>query len=282
MPTLNVIAMTITVTPLGTQYEALAAWTGEPVDDIRRQIEDDHEEQRDHWIAWRDGGVVGTVHPWPAPDRRLRLFFERTEPAAYGPLLEKIEGPCVTTVDEADREAVAALAGLGFEIVRREEQLEIPVRRTSYALPAGCRVISAADTGIRELMALDDALRDDVPGAEGWESNETWFREETYDSPFFDPETYLVAIGPDGSYTGLVRIWNGPRPLPRLGLIGVLQDHRRRGLTRALISAALNVLHDRGATVVTAEADETNTASLALLTSFGAAKLGAEVELSRR
>ena len=86
----------------------------------------------------------------------------------------------------------------------------------------------------------------------------------------------------DGSYAGLVRVWNGPRPLPRLGLIGVLRDHRRRGLARALISAAFNVLHDRGATVVTAEADETNTASLTLLASFGAAKVDAEVELFRR
>jgi ribosomal protein S18 acetylase RimI-like enzyme len=281
MPSLNVIAMTITVTPLGTQYEALAAWTGEPVDDIHRQIEDDHEEQRDHWLAWRDGGVVGALHPWLAPDRRLRLFFERTDPAAYGPVLEKVEGPCVTTIDEAEREAVAALAGLGFEIVRREAQLEIPVTRTSFAVPAGYRLISAADTGIRELMALDDALRDDVPGAEGWESNETWFREETYDSPFFDPEAYLVAIAPDGSYAGLVRIWNGPRPLPRLGLIGVLPIHRRQGLARALVSTALNVLADRGEPVVTAEADETNTASLTLLTTFGATPVRTDVELSR-
>jgi hypothetical protein len=88
--------MTITVTPLGAQYDALAAWTGEPADDIRRQIEEDHTEQRDHWLAWRDGGVVGAVHPWLAPDRKLRLFFERTEPAAYEVLLQKIEGPCVT------------------------------------------------------------------------------------------------------------------------------------------------------------------------------------------
>jgi ribosomal protein S18 acetylase RimI-like enzyme len=274
--------MTITVTPLGAQYEAVAAWIGEPVEDVRRQVEDDHEEERDHWLAWRDGGVVGVLHPWRAPDRRLRLFFERTDPAAYGPLLEKVEGPCVTTIDEADREAVAALAGLGFEIVRREAQLEIPVTRTSFAVPAGYRLISAADTGIRELMALDDALRDDVPGAEGWETNETSFREETYDSPYFDPQAYLVAVDADGSYAGLVRVWNGPRPLPRLGLIGVLRDHRRRGLARALISAAFNVLHDRGATVVTAEADETNTASLTLLASFGAAEVGAEVELFRR
>lgn len=61
-------------------------------------------------------------------------------------------------------------------------QLEIPVTRTAYELPPGYRLTSAADTDIHQLMALDDALRNDVPGAEGWESNETTFREQTYDS----------------------------------------------------------------------------------------------------
>lgn len=119
-------------------------------------------------------------------------------------------------------------------------QLEIPVTRTAYELPPGYRLTSAADTDIHQLMALDDALRNDVPGAEGWESNETTFREQTYDSPYFDPEAYLVALDAGDSYAGLVRIWNGPRPLPRLGLIGALPAHRRRGLARALLSAAFN------------------------------------------
>jgi ribosomal protein S18 acetylase RimI-like enzyme len=37
-----------------------------------------------------------------------------------------------------------------------------------------------------------------------------------------------------GRYVGLVRIWNGPLPVPRLGLIGVLPDYRRRGLAKDL------------------------------------------------
>ncbi|WP_112248617.1 GNAT family N-acetyltransferase [Kribbella monticola] len=233
------------------------------------------------WIASRDGAAIGELHPWLAPDRKLRLFFGDTEPTAYEALIAKINGPCLTTVNEADRLAIDALVALGFTSVRREVQLEIPVTRTGFELPAGYRLISAADTGVRELMALDDALRSDVPGAEGWESDEASFREQTYDSPYFDPATYLVAVAPDGSYAGLVRVWNGPRPLPRLGLIGVLRDHRRRGLARALVSAVLNVLADRGAVLVTAEADETNTASLTLLASFGATQVGAELELAR-
>jgi ribosomal protein S18 acetylase RimI-like enzyme len=235
----------------------------------------------EHWIASRDGEVIGELHPWLAPDRKLRLFFDETDPSAYEALIGKVDGPCLTTVDEADRAAVETLTALGFIPVRREVQLEIPVTRTTFELPTGYRLISAADTGVRDLMALDDALRNDVPGAEGWESNETSFREQTYDSPYFDPATYLVAVGTDNSYVGLVRIWNGPRPLPRLGLIGVLPDHRRRGLARALISAALNVVAGRGATLVIAEADATNTASLTLLTSFGATQVGVDLELAR-
>lgn len=273
--------MTITVAPLGSQYEALAAWTGEPADDIRRQIEEDHSEHRDHWLAWRDGLVIGALHPWPSPDGKLRLFFDRTEPAAYEALVAKVDGPCVTTADEADQPVIQALLDLGFEPVRREVLLEIPVTRTAYELPPGYRMISAADTGVRDLMALDDALRSDVPGAEGWESDETSFREQTYDSPYFDPEVYLVAVDAGGSYVGLVRIWNGPRPLPRLGLIGVLPAHRRRGLARALLSAAFNVLADRSAPIAIAEADETNAASLRLLHTFGATETGAELELAR-
>jgi ribosomal protein S18 acetylase RimI-like enzyme len=235
----------------------------------------------EHWIASRDDEVIGELHPWSAPNGKLSLFFDRTDPSAYEALIARINGPCLTTVNEADQPAVDALTALGFVPVRREVLLEIPVARTAFEVPPGYRVISAADTGIRKLMALDDALRDEVPGAEGWESDETSFREQTYDSPYFDPETYLVALAPDNSYAALVRIWNGPRPLPRLGLIGVLPAHRRHGLARALLSAAFNVLADRGAPLAIAEADDSNTASLALLRTFGATETGAELELAR-
>lgn len=159
--------------------------------------------------------------------------------------------------------------------------MQLPIARTEYAVPAGYRVINALEAEPRELMLLDAALRDDVPGAEGWVVDEKWFREETYESPFFDPETYLVALDANGEYAGLVRIWNGPRPLPRLGLIGILPDHRRCGLAKALISSAFNVLASRGNPTAIAEVDETNTASRTLLESFGAVTVGVELEMSR-
>src|SRR5215207_10190045 len=64
----------------------------------------------------------------------------------------------------------------------------------------------------------------------------------------------MSTLGGSGSGTDRVRClaW---------GLIGVRPAHRRRGLARALVGAALNVLAGRGEAVAIAEVDETNTAS---------------------
>jgi hypothetical protein len=127
---------------------------------------------------------------------------------------------------------------------------------------------------------LDCALRADVPGSEGWQPDPVWFREETYDSPFFDPLTYRVAL--DGcDYVGLARIWNGPRPLPRLGLVGVLGPYRRRGLARSLISCCLETLVQRGAAVVQAEADASHVAACALAAGLDATVVSTTIELRR-
>jgi ribosomal protein S18 acetylase RimI-like enzyme len=110
-----------------------------------------------------------------------------------------------------------------------------------------------------------------------------WFREETYDSPFFDPQSYRVAIDRAGRYVGLARIW---RRLPgrqyrRLGCVGVLDGYRRRGLARVLISQALAPLAHAGEIAVTAEADAADEASEALLRGFGAQVTGGTIELRR-
>jgi ribosomal protein S18 acetylase RimI-like enzyme len=80
---------------------------------------------------------------------------------------------------------------------------------------------------------------------------------------------------------GLVRIWIGPRPQPRIGLVGVLPAYRHRGLARALIAQAFAVLVARGETEAIAEADRENKASTTLLAGLGAVVTGSEVELHR-
>lgn len=61
------------------------------------------------------------------------------------------------------------------------------------------------------LRALDDELRQDVPGIDGWRWDEAGFRAETYDSPAYDLATYLVAVRRDGrGCAGLARVCNQP------------------------------------------------------------------------
>jgi GNAT superfamily N-acetyltransferase len=70
-------------------------------------------------------------------------------------------------------------------------------------------------------------------------------------------------------------------PLQRLGCVGVLPGYRRRGLARAMIAAAFGPLIQRGVVAVSAEVDETNTASNALMAGLGGRVAGGTVELRR-
>ena len=78
-----------------------------------------------------------------------------------------------------------------------------------------------------------------------------------------------------------MRIWR-TRAGPRLGLIATLAQYRRRGVARALLGQAFTVLAERGDTGVVGEADDTNVASVSLLTGLGARRCGGSVELIRR
>ena len=268
-----------TAAPFSGEYEALAAWTQQSVADLRRE-EEHHDGPRQLWLAWGGGEVVGVMRPWVRPDGRNTLYFGPCKPWAYAVLAAEVAGECFTTIDAADEDAFKELTAVGFREQRSESNYEIPVVPFEAPVPEGLAVISAADTTLEELMALDCALRGDVPGAAGWQPDPQWFREETYDSPYFDPQTYLVAVDGD-TYVGLVRIWNGPRPLPRLGLVGVLPAYRRRGLATAMLARALGPLIARGERVVTAEVDTGNAASNALIRGLGGKMVGGAVELRR-
>jgi len=147
--------------------------------------------------------------------------------------------------------------------------------------PPGLVFLSADKVAVDRLRLLDDALRQDVPGTDGWTWDDDDFRAETFCAAF-DPATYVVAAdAATGDYVGLARVWKNPHQ-PRLGLIGVLAPYRRRGLARALLAHVFGVLHERGSLDVTAEVDDANSASSALLRSLGAHRIGGVIEYVRR
>ncbi len=244
-------------------------------------------------LTWRalDGDLVaGEVRARLRPDNRWFLYFDTWRADAYPPLADAVARDLgrdlYVTLEDAEYDALDACTQAGFAVHRRESYYRIPADRAvarlaGAVLPAGLGVLSAADADITRLRLLDDALRQDVPGSEGWRWDAEQFRAETF-GPFFDPATYLVAVDrASGEYAGLVRIWRN-RAGPRLGLIATLAQYRRRGIARALLGQAFAVLAARGDTSVASEVDDTNVASVSLLTGLGARRYGGNAELIRR
>ena len=210
---------------------------------------------------------------WVRPDRRR--FVRLSE------LDVDIDEELYVDVDEEDAAAVARCMERGFVVRRRESVYRIPTAVSfGISIPAGFDFLRADAVDIDRLRVLDDVLRQDVPGTDGWCWDAQGFLDELR-QPAFDPTTYLIAEEAlNGEYVGIVRVWNRPAS-PRLGFIGVARSQRRRGLARALVAHAFAVLASRGQREVTTEIDDTNAASKALLAGFGARRCGGTLELVR-
>lgn len=194
-------------------------------------------------------GVSGFVRP----DGRRFVREPADEPGVFARAAE----------DDVERWLAA-----GFVVRRREDVYAVPTQ----ALVETHRFLRLDEVDLDRLRLLDDELRQDVPGTDGWRWDPEGFAEETLSSP----SIYLVTPG----YTGICRIWLRD-PTPRLGLVGVRLSERGRGLGRALVAAALGEAHDLGHREVTTEIDETNVASQRLFAGFGARRVGGYVELVR-
>jgi ribosomal protein S18 acetylase RimI-like enzyme len=218
------------------------------------------------------------------PNQRWYLLLRDAGPDAVGALVDAavqaLQQDLLIEVNEADTETLNTLAARGFSVVRREHLCLVPTD-WPRSEAAGFDIISAVDADPVRWCELDDALRRDVPGSLGWHNDPTHFAADTLRDPEFDPTTYLIAVDQStGDYAGLVRVWQRPVG-PRLGLIATMPAYRRRGLARALLSQAFDVLSRAGHKEVVCEVDETNVASNTLLAGLGARHEGGTVELER-
>lgn len=238
----------------------------------------------DRWSASRGGRPAGRLHVLLRPDHRTCLYPRDVIDDAYPALLDAVLGrypdELYVEVDDAAVQVRNLLAERGFAVRRHEHHYRVPTRATGAALPPGFTCVSAAESDVDRLRELDDALRQDVPGASGWRNDPAGFRTRTFGDPEFDPATYLVAVHEHGTYAGLVRVWARPE-VSRLGLIGVLPGYRRRGLASALLARAFGVVAARGQPEVVCEVDDTNVASNTLMAGLGARRIGGAVEMAR-
>lgn len=243
------------------------------------------------WRAIAGGEVAGEAHAMLRPDRRWFVSADTWIAAAFSSLISAVAGDLrqdlYTMVDEDDEQRLRDWETAGFTVMRREHSYLVPTAPdramlAAAALPAGMSLVSADAVDEDGLRQLDEALRQDVPGADGWINDPQEFREYTFDERHFDPATYLVAVDDiSQAYAGLARVWNNPGQ-SRLGLIGVTPGYRRQGLAKVLLAAVLGPLRERGIGEVAAEVDVANIASNALLAKFGARRVGGCIELVRR
>jgi ribosomal protein S18 acetylase RimI-like enzyme len=215
---------------------------------------------------------------WVRPDGRCFVFGEPDDDLPVGRLV-------YATADEGDDARLRSLERLGFTFNRRELVLSIPTEPSRWSVPAvepppGLTFVRADAVEEKRLRLLDDLLRQDVPGTDGWKWGSGGFHEETYDSAHFNPATNLVARDEGGEYVGIVRVWM-KAGAPRLGFIGVRADWRGSGVARSLVARVLNAVRDNGLPEVSTEVDEQNTASKRLLFGFGGREVGALRELVR-
>ena len=131
-------------------------------------------------LTWRavDGDLVaGEVRARLRPDNRWFLYFDTWRDDACPPLADAVardlRRDLYVILEDAEYEALDACAEAGFAVHRRESSYRIPADHAvtglaGAVLPAGLDVLSAADADITRLRLLDDALRQDVPGCEGW------------------------------------------------------------------------------------------------------------------
>jgi RimJ/RimL family protein N-acetyltransferase len=217
--------------------------------------------------------MIPAVKTYVRPDGRH--FVRDPDPESLAEATTDVY--CTVEASEVD-----SYLALGFDIHRREGVYLLPVRSAHVGAPRGVVFAHADEVDEATLRLLDDELRQDVPGAEGWQWGEADFHQETYESAEFDPTTYLVALdGENGEAVGIVRVWM-KQPIPRLGFVGVRRSYRRRGIARALLAEVFARLDERGIHEVSTEIDETNTASRALLEGLGARHTGTSVELVKR
>jgi ribosomal protein S18 acetylase RimI-like enzyme len=239
------------------------------------------------WHALVDDEVAGKAHVVRRPDRRYFVAIDAWRTDVFEALLDAVRDDLphdlFTLVAESDTDELARWTGRGFEVRRREDEYEIPVSAHAPAVPvpSGYVLVGAADVDLDALRHLDEELRQDVPGMRGWANDPDEFAESALGSTLFDPATSLVAVEQaSGMYAGLVRVWVARR-WARLGLVGVRNGHRRRGLGRALAAAAFRPLPERDVRVVLAEADVANLPAQALLARLGARRTGGTIEFVR-
>lgn len=207
------------------------------------------------------------MHLVDRPDRRTFFIF-RGDLDALGHMLtvvrSEVPGPLHASGQQSDAALLDRLKASGFVDEMTSEAFNVrfdvvlPRLRRAW-VPEGFRIATANEASRTKLLELDNALRNLIPGLDGWECTVADFEAEFEDTPPYAPAAYLVAIAPDDTYGALVRIWRNPTG-PRIGMVGVLPQYRHLPLAAKLLHRALTEASTWGSETFVTETAHTNTA----------------------
>lgn len=264
------------------EYDMVADLYGVSPEQLRqRDLQQGRPVER--WLAMDGDEITGAVSTLVRPDRRVFLSFKGSDRSSTTPLAtavrQDVGRPVHTLVDAADAEGIAALVNAGFENELVTERFEIRFDAALHWLrrawvPTGMTIRQADAVDEGRLFTLDNTLRQDLAGCDGWRGDPDLFHEELTDAPPFVPAAYLVGVDRDnGEYVGLVRVWRNPAG-PRLGLIGVLRQYRNTSIAVALLAQALTAASGWGYDTFITETSPANPITYPRLRRLGEASLG--------
>ena len=242
------------------------------------------------WHAVEDDQVVGRGDTSRRPDGRIFLSIDSWHDAVFDQLadtmLADLPRPLYTVVDEADLDLTSCWQRAGFTTRRREWEYLVPTEPRVTGLgsvlsPEGVTIVPVGAAQEGPLREVYNTIRDEVDATVGWESMPAEVLDRPDGTPLLDPSKYAVAAQSD-RYVGLVRVAGRVTRQPRIGLLAVLSDHRRRGIARALLAHVLGSLHRSGVETASAEVNESNGAAMALFEGVGARRTSSNLELVLR
>ncbi|HEY2062408.1 MAG TPA: GNAT family N-acetyltransferase [Amycolatopsis sp.] len=241
-----------------------------------------------HWHALEDDRVVGRGEATHRPDGRVFVSIDAWYRPVFDQLAEAmlpdLPKPLYTVVDEADVDLTSQWERAGFTTRRREWEYLVPTDPAVTGLgsvlpPPGVKVLGVGEAQEGPLRAVDRVIRDEVEATVGWQEMPAEVLVRPDGATAFDTSKYAVAAQ-DERYVGLLRLV--PLRQPRIRLIAVRTDLRRRGIARALLAGVLGSLHRSGHPEASADVNESNAAAVALFESAGARRAGSSLEMELR
>lgn len=175
--------------------------------------------------SWRTGDLK--VRAVRRPDDRWALQLP-DDPTTWAQVVRsrpaQVTRVIINRPEPQPSEEQQALRAAGFRPARTEQQWRVPLAAPVGAgarwIPTTHELRSVTGCDLTRVVELDDAIRQQIPGCEGWHGTVDDLRESLADDEF-DPDLYLVAVHRrSGSYDGLVRVWSRP-DRPRVGCLGV-------------------------------------------------------------